>query len=110
VKVDKSNILKTDLITQILDSKQEAELFKLLMGLSDCNIEESKNSEFTLEETKLISSARSHLSFIVKYGESKTHVIESGMHYFAYPDKFRDWLMAGAPGVSLEELKKVLAH
>lgn len=103
----KVNIKKEELIDRLLQNGSSMELYKLLMGVSDYNQEQAR-VEYSLEETKLISSARSHLLFVEKFGIKESHVVDGEKHYFAYPEKFSEWIQAGAPGVLLEELELCL--
>jgi hypothetical protein len=103
------NIKKEELINLLMKNGYSNELYKLLMGISDFSKEQATTAvDFSLEDTKLISSARSHLSFVTKFGEKESHIVEGEKHYFSYPEKFDEWIKAGSPGVLLEELELCL--
>ncbi|MDZ5633910.1 hypothetical protein [Janthinobacterium sp. GMG1] len=104
----KESMVKEELIDKLLKIDGSMELYKLLMGISDFN-RERDNVDYSLGEAKLISAARNHLSFVAKFGNKESHVIVGEKHYFSYPDKFNEWIQAGAPGIFIEELELCLS-
>ncbi len=102
---------KIELIDSILQKGGTSQLCDLLRGLSPYRDEGAVIKEDSLPSvqlTKLVAAARSHLSFITKYGAERNHIIESdGAHYFADQGKFDEWLRAEAPGVSMTELERL---
>jgi len=86
------------------------DLHDLLLGISKHNVGVGFEGEPPLEAVKLVSAVRSHLLFLEQFGSETTHKIVDGMHHFAYPEKFDEWLDAGAPGVNVEELRRLRNH
>jgi len=103
------NIKKEELIARLLQNGNSMELYKLLMGISDYNQGQDRVG-YSLEETKLISAARNHLSFVAKFGDKEAHVVDGEKHYFSYPEKFNEWIEAGAPGILVKELELCLSN
>lgn len=101
---------KSEMIDSLLKSGNESALFQLVQRLSDFNERNNDSAHVqlsTLEDTRLVGTAREHLKFISKFGRDKRHVFIEGKHHFAYPEKFQEWISAGSPGVSENELRKL---
>lgn len=101
---------KVEMIRSLLERGYARDLYDLLMGVSIFNRKgrsEVKSEPPTIELTKLVGTVRSHLLFISKYGESKSHVIENDAHHFAYPDRFVEWLCLDAPGIYEDDLESL---
>lgn len=86
------------------------DLVDLILGISKHNLGVGFDGEPPLKTIKLVSAAKCHLEFLDRFGSGTTHQIVDGMHHFAYPDKFEEWLGADAPGVNVEELRRLVAH
>jgi hypothetical protein len=100
---------KSEIITRLIADGRAAELRDLLLGVSAYNVEiasaETAPDYPSLHVTRLVSAARSHLDFISRFGSGKTHVIDGQTHHFSYREKFAEWLVQDAPGVSFAELE-----
>lgn len=95
---------KAELVTRLMDRGSYRKLCELLLGISNENIGRAFDDPPPLEVVKIISAVRSHLQFLDRYGEGRAHVIENGVHHFAFPDEFSRWLEIDAPGLTIEEL------
>ena len=101
---------KVHLIRILMHESRYKALHELLLGISKHNVSVGFETEPPLETVKLVSAVRSHLQFLDRFGSATHHQIVDGMHYFAYPDRFEEWLEADAPGVNGEELRSLRAH
>lgn len=98
---------KSWLLSYLIEKKRYKELYELLLGVSEDNVP-TTSIEPSLDVVKLVSSVRSHLMFLDKFGDMKNHVCVDNIHYFAYPKKYAEWVTLGAPGVSIEELLRLV--
>jgi hypothetical protein len=101
---------KVNLIRDLMKESCYKDLLELILGISKHNVSVGFESEPPLKTVKLVSAVRSHLEFLDLFGSTTAHQIVDGMHYFAYPDRFQEWLDADAPGVNVEELRRLRAH
>lgn len=99
---------KSELLSYLFDRKKYKDLYELLLGVSDANVAASLSDEPSLDVVKLVSAARNHLAFLDRFGDLQNHVCVDDIHYFAYPDEYAKWLSIGAPGVSVDELRRAI--
>lgn len=102
---------KASTIKLLLEKGRGQDLLDIIAGISEYSISQNLDEEPDLETVKLVSAARRHISFISKYGLEKRYVDLDGHFEFPSPEKFEEWLLAGAPGIVQEELDAYLeAH
>jgi hypothetical protein len=101
---------KVDLIRALMQESYYRDLLDLILGISKHNVGVGFVGEPPLKTVKLVSAVRSHLEFLDRFGSATTHQIVDGIHHFAYPHEFEQWLDADAPGVNVEELRHLKAH
>jgi len=99
---------KSELLSYLTERKKYKELYELLLGISDDSLATSASEEPSLDVVKLVSAARNHLAFLDKFGDQQSHVCVDEIHYFSYPERYAEWINSGAPGVSLEELQRLV--
>lgn len=101
---------KIGIIKLLLEKGEALSLYDLLRGASAHNRERhaaDKDPLPPIDLTKIVGAVRDHLYFVSKFGDGKTHVIDNGRHYFAYPEKFDEWLRIDAPGIHFDDLERL---
>ncbi len=105
--------LKIELIRELVSARRGAELRLMAIGVSEyCNQENDRKATYPEEldrpnpKGNIASDALEHLGFTAKYGEDTESVTNDEGHiHFAYKREYEQWLVAGAPGLFLDEIQ-----
>jgi hypothetical protein len=99
---------KAELIKNMVDGGRTADLFLMLEGESPYTSDASEGAPRDSKLAKLWTAALYHLRFVAEFGNRSDSVMKDGKWLSAFPEEFSEWLEAGAPGITLDELEKYL--
>ncbi|MDD1017373.1 hypothetical protein [Pseudomonas rubra] len=99
---------KVEAIRKLVAVGRAKDVLDLVEGESSYISEGSLGAPQEPEFRRLWILVVHHLRFVSEFGVPSSGEHKDGKHYAAFPDAFDQWLQAGAPGISSEDLSAFL--
>src|SRR5512138_60440 len=100
---------KSQILVVMVSQGFAREVLALLLGESKYNRADSPGAPIEKGELRLRAAAMSHLRFVAISGANEGLLEYEGHAYSGKPEQLNEWLLAGAPGVTTEELNAFVA-
>lgn len=99
---------KSELITKIVAAGRAADLRAIMEGESSYTDESSDGAPRDQVLGRLWTIALYHLEFVAEFGNRSEGLMKNGKWLSPFPKEFSEWLDAGSPGISANDLEKYL--
>lgn len=97
---------KKVLINNLINNGKAQHILDIMLGDDPDRI--SENPIFINQESKdSYVMTIEHLRFMIKFGNQKKPIKDSGKIFFPYPEYFEAWMDFGAPGITEEDLNYI---